>query len=201
MKAAFTSVLLRAGALFSAALIAVCAASTVAFAEDSGSPDPADSTVGLVFRWLNFLLVFGGLAYVMARYGGAYFRGRAKTITASIQEATSEKAAAEQELREVSEKVASLDQEIVQMRSAASTESAAEAERVAESGRREIIRIEQASRAEIRAAERAARLQLKSLAAGMAVDRASALVRSRMDAKRRAALFQSFLAQLAGRPN
>jgi F0F1-type ATP synthase membrane subunit b/b' len=87
------------------------------------------------------------------------------------------------------------------MRRAASEESAAEAGRVAESGRKEITRIEQASRAEIRAATRAARLELKSLAAGMAVDRAGALVRSRMDANRRAALFQSFLAQLAGRPN
>ncbi len=201
MRAAFTSVLPRAGALFFAALLAMIVASSVAFAAESGSPDPSESTVGLVFRWLNFLLVFGGLAYVMARYGGGYFRGRAQAITASIREAAAEKTAADQELREVSEKVASLDQEIAQMRSVASQESAAEAERVAESGRKEIARIEQSSRAEIRAAERAARLELKSLAAGMAVDRAGALVRSRMDAKRRAAIFQSFLAQLAGRPN
>ena len=189
------------GIFLFAALIAMTAATAVAFAAENGSPDPADSTVGLVFRWLNFLLVFGGLAYLLARYGGGFFRGRAQTITASIGEAATEKAAAEQELREVSEKVASLDREIAQMHKVAADESAAEAERVAESGRKEITRIEQASRAEIHAAERAARLELKSLAAGMAVDRAGALVRSRMDAKRRAALFQSFLAQLSGRPN
>ncbi len=182
-------------------LFALTATSAVAFAAEGGSPDPADSTAGLVFRWLNFLLVFGGLAYLLARYGGAYFRGRAQTITASIREAAAEKAAAEQELREAAEKIASLDQEIAQMRRTAAEESAVTAERVAESGRREISRIEQASRAEISAAQRAARLELKSLAGGMAVERASVLVRSRMDANRRAALFQTFLAQLAGRAN
>jgi F0F1-type ATP synthase membrane subunit b/b' len=190
-------VLIRAGML----LFALTAASAVAFAAESGSPEPADSTAGLVFRWLNFLLVFGGLAYLLARYGGGYFRGRAQTITASIREAAAEKAAAEQEFREAAEKITSLDQEIAQMRRVAAAESAVTAERVAESGRREISRIEQASRAEISAAQRAARLELKSVAGGMAVERASVLVRSRMDANRRAALFHTFLAQLAGRAN
>src|SRR5271157_5468037 len=100
-------VLIRAGML----LFALTATSAVAFAAESGSPEPADSTIGLVFRWLNFLLVFGGLAYLLARYGGGYFRGRARTITASIREAAAEKAAAEQELREAAEKIASLNQE------------------------------------------------------------------------------------------
>ncbi len=189
--------MLRAGML----LFALTATSAAAFAAEGGSPDPADSTAGLVFRWLNFLLVFGGLAYLLARYGGSYFRARAQSITASIREAAAEKAAAEQELREAAEKITSLDQEIAQMRRTAAAESAVTAERVAESGRREISRIEQASRTEISAAQRAARLELKSLAGGMAVERASVLVRSRMDANRRAALFQTFLAQLAGRAN
>jgi len=190
-------VLLRAGTL----LLALAAISGVSFAAESSSPEPANSTAGLVFRWLNFLLVFGGLAYLLARYGGGYFRGRAQAITASIRQAGAEEEAAEQELRDATENITSLDQEIAQLRRKAAEESAVTAERVAELGRREISRIEQASRTEISAAQRAARLELKSLAGGMAVERAGVLVRSRMDANRRAALFQTFLARLAGRAN
>ncbi|MGO9640921.1 MAG: hypothetical protein ACLP1Y_06430 [Candidatus Acidiferrales bacterium] len=197
MKAALKNGLLRLGWI--AFVLAAC--STTALAADNGSADPADSTVGLVFRWLNFLLVFGGVAYVLARYGGGFFRGRAQLIAASIRESAAEKAAADQELRDAEQKVAQLAQEIAQMRRAGLEEAAAEAERVAESGRAEISRIEQASRVEISAAERAARHELKSLAASLAVDHAGALVRSRMDADIRAALFHSFLSQLEGSAN
>jgi len=175
--------------------------SATTIAADGGSNDPADTTTGLVFRWLNFLLVFGGGAYLLARYGGRFFRDRAGIITASIRESESERAVAEQELREVEQKVALLDQEISRMRGAATEESAAEAMRIAESGEREIGRVQQAAQAEIVAAERVARQELKALAAGLAVEQAGALVRSRMDAGKRAALFQTFLGQLRERPN
>ena len=47
-------------------------------AAQENAPSPADMPVGLVFRWLNFALVFGGLAYliwkirraVLSRQGG-----------------------------------------------------------------------------------------------------------------------------------
>jgi F-type H+-transporting ATPase subunit b len=197
MKAALKNGLLWLGWI----AVALAALSTTALAADNGSADPADSTVGLVFRWLNFLLVFGGLAYVLARYGGRFFRGRAQSITTSIRESAAEKAAADQELRDAEQRVAQLDQEVGQMRRAGLEEAAAEAERVAESGRGEISRIEQASRVEIGSAERAARHELKSLAASLAVEHAGALVRSRMDADIRAALFQSFLSRLEGSTN
>jgi F0F1-type ATP synthase membrane subunit b/b' len=197
MKAALKNGLLRLGWI----TFVLAALSTTALAADNRSAEPANSTVGLVFRWLNFLLAFGGLAYLLARYGGGFFRGRAQSIAASIRESAAEKAAADQELRDAGQKVAQLDQEVAQMRHAGLEEAAAEAKRIAESGRREISRIEQASRVEIGAAERAARQELKSLAAGLAVDRAGALVRSRMDAGTRAALFQSFLSRLEGSLN
>src|ERR1700693_2620459 len=70
-------------------------------AEEGAKPDPAESPTGLIFRWLNFLIVFGGVAYLIAKHGGAFFRGNAKAIAASIHEATAAKAEADRELREV----------------------------------------------------------------------------------------------------
>src|SRR5215472_15522902 len=70
-----------------------------ALAQES-SPDAANMPIGTVFRWLNFLLVFGALVYVIGKFGAPYFRGRAQAIGKAIGEAQQTRAAAERELRE-----------------------------------------------------------------------------------------------------
>ena len=140
----------------------------------------------LVFRWLNFVLVFGGIGYLIAKHGGAFFRANAKAIAASIDEATAAKAQADRELSEVEAKIARLDQEVAELREAARRDSAAEAERLRASGRAEIEKINQAARGELASSERAAQQELRALAASMAVERAGALVSSRMNAEVRA---------------
>jgi F0F1-type ATP synthase membrane subunit b/b' len=183
---------------FAAAIIAMALLAAPAFAADSASPDVADSTTGMIFRWLNFVLVFGGLAYILARYGGPYFRGRGAEIGDAIREASAAKADAERELREIEDQVAHLDREIARLRAESVQEEAAEALRQTESGQREIERIERAAQFEIQASERLARQQLREVAAQMAVDAAEKDLRAALstDEPARAELFQSFLAQL-----
>ena len=165
-------------------------------AAEGAEPDPADSTTGLVFRWLNFLIVFGGIAYLIAKYGGAFFRGNAKQIAASIVEASAAKAEAERELHEVETKIARLDQDVAEMREEARRNWTAESERLRASGRSEIEKLALAAREELAASERAAQQQVREIAASMAVDRAAALVSSMMNAEIRARMFQSFLTEL-----
>jgi F0F1-type ATP synthase membrane subunit b/b' len=109
--------------------------------------DPADSTTGLIFRWLNFLIVFGGIAYLIAKYGGAFFRGNAKQIAASIVEATAAKTEADRELQVVEAKISRLDQDMAEMRGEARRNWAAESERLKASGVAEIEKINLAARA------------------------------------------------------
>ena len=59
-----------------------------AFAAEGAAPDPADSPVGAIFRWLNFLIIFGGIAFLIAKHGSSFFQSNAKSIAASIHEAT-----------------------------------------------------------------------------------------------------------------
>jgi len=165
-------------------------------AEEGAKPDPADSTAGLIFRWLNFLIVFGGMAYLIAKNGGAFFRGNAKEIAASIVAATAAKAEADHGLREVETKIERLDQDVAEMREEARRNWAAESERLRVSGVAEIEKINQAARAELAASERAAQQQLREIAASMAVERAAAVVSSMMNAETRARMFQSFLSEL-----
>ena len=179
----------------SASLIFVFLALPVLAAEGA-EPDPADSPTGLIFRWLNFLIVFGGLAYLIAKYGGALFRGNAKKISTSILEAGAEKAEAERELHAVETKIARLDRDMEEMREEARRNWAAESERLRASSVAEIEKINLAARAELAASERAARHEVREIAASMAVERAAALVSSKMNPEIRARMFQSFLGEI-----
>jgi F0F1-type ATP synthase membrane subunit b/b' len=165
-------------------------------ASEAAEEDPAASATGTLFRWLNFLLVFGGAGYLLKKHGGPFFRANAKAIAANITEASAAKAAADRELREAEKRVAHFDQEFAGLREAARHESAAEADRLRASGRTEIEKINQAARAELAAAERAAQQELRALAASMAVERAGALMSSRMTPETRARMFHAFLGVL-----
>ena len=191
----------RALPVFANWLLIFFLAALPALAAEAPEEDPATSTAGLIFRWLNFILVFGGIGYLIAKHGGAFFRANAKAIAASITEATAAKAEADRELREVETKIARFDQEVADLREEARRDSAAEAERLRASGRAEIEKISQAARGELAAAERAAQQELRAIAASMAVERAGALVSSGMNREIRARIFHSFLGELGRSAN
>lgn len=167
-----------------------------AFAEEGAKADPAESLGGVIFRWLNFLIVFGAIGYVIMKYGGSFFRANAKEISASIVEATAVKAEADRELHEAEAKVEHLDQDLTAMREEARRNWAAESERLRASSQTEIEKIHQAARGELAASERAAQQQLRQIAAALSVERAAALVSSRMNPEVRSRMFQSFLDKL-----
>lgn len=181
-----------------AALFVLATLAAPVFAAEGASPDVADTPTGWVFRWLNFILIFGALAYVLARYGGPYFRGRGAEIGGAIRDAAAAKADAERELREVEIQVANVDQEIVRLRSESDREAEAEAQRQLQAGRREIERIERGAQFEIEASERVCRQQLRELAAQMAVAAAEKEMRVALHTNEpaRAALFHLFVSQV-----
>jgi F-type H+-transporting ATPase subunit b len=187
--------------LFASVLLVFFLTALPVLAAEGAEEDPAASTAGLIFRWLNFILVFGGIGYLIAKHGGAFFRANAKAIAASITEASAAKAEADRELHEVEAKIARLDQEVAELREAAQRDSAAEAERLRASGRAEIEKISQAARAELAAAERAAQQELRAIAASMAVERAGALLASRMNGEIRSRIFHAFLGELGRSAN
>jgi F0F1-type ATP synthase membrane subunit b/b' len=165
-------------------------------AAEDAAPNPADSPAGLIFRWINFALVFGGIAYLIAKHGGAFFSANARAISASIREGTAAKEEADRQLQEVEAKISHLNQEVTAMEESARRDSLAETERLNASGQAEIEKIQVAARAELSATERAARQELRALAASLAVERAGELVASRMDNNIRSRLMRSFLAEL-----
>jgi F0F1-type ATP synthase membrane subunit b/b' len=191
----------RLVSLAAGAIAAFLLATIPVLAAEAAQSGPADSTAGLIFRWLNFFLVFGGIGYLIAKHGGSYFKANAKAIASSITQGQAAKAAADAELNEVNAKISRLDQEVAELREAARRDGMAEAERLRASGVSEIEKIDQAARAELAASERAAQQQLREAAASMAVERAGDLVHSGMNVEVRARMFHSFLGELGRSAN
>jgi F0F1-type ATP synthase membrane subunit b/b' len=167
-----------------------------ALAAEGAEPDPADSPVGLIFRWLNFAIVFGGIGFLVAKNGGSFFRANAKAIASSIVEATAAKEEAHRELNAVESKIGRMGQDVAEMKEEARRNWEAEGRRLYESGLAEIDKINQAARGELAASERAAQEQLREIAASLAVKNAAALVAARMNSETRAKLFRTFVASL-----
>lgn len=166
-----------------------------AFAQEEGA-SPAETTVGWIFRWLNFVMVFGGLGYLLVKYAAPGFRKRAEGVANAIAEGARAREDAETRKRKVEAKLAGLEQEISQMRAEARRDAEAEAKRIRQLAREEAQKIEHAAMAEIDAAERAARMELKKIAARLAVDRATALLRQQITPRAESALFRGFLQSL-----
>jgi len=162
---------------------------------------PADTGMGVIFRWLNFAIVFGGIAYLLVKKAGPVFRGRADGISQAIGEAARAREAAGEQRRETAAKLANLDQDVAEMRAAAKRDADAEAQRLRALAKSEAEKIEQVAEAEIAAAERASRLALKMLAARLAVERAEALLQQQLTPQTDAALVRTFVAQLGRNVN
>jgi F0F1-type ATP synthase membrane subunit b/b' len=161
-----------------------------------GEASPVDSPAGWIFRWLNFAIVFGAIAYLAWKKGGPYFRAQAEEISQKIAEGARAREAAERQRQEVQAKLANIDSEIGAMRADSKRDAEAEAMRLRILAREEAQKIERAAQAEIAAAERAARMELKALGARMAVERAEALLRKELTPKSEAALFQTFVQEI-----
>jgi F-type H+-transporting ATPase subunit b len=161
----------------------------------------ADAQAKELFKWINFAIVAGLVAWVFLKLTPPFFRKNADNISSAITKATAAKAEADRQLREAEEKLATLQQQVAQLRATAQTEAAAEADRIRNLTQLDAQKIDVAADAEIEAAERAARLELKAIAANLAVDGAESLLARQLTPQAQESLVAAFMKSLEGRPN
>lgn len=138
------------------------------------------TTTETIFRWLNFVLVFGVGGWWAGRRLTKVFRSRADKIAATIAEAEAALRSAQARLRAADEKLAGLDRESTEMRQRARLDSTAEAGRIRDMAQEEAGRIERAADAEIAAAELAAGNRLRETAIDKTIEYARDLVIQRL---------------------
>lgn len=188
----------KAGACFvrvcSIGLFAIFAA-LPAFAQEAGG-DISDSPSGWIFRWLNFAIVFGVIAYCVVKFGTPYFHGRAEQVSEQIAEGARAREAAEKQRQAALQKLAGVPAEVAQIRADAKRSGEVEAQRLRALARGEAEMIAKAAQAEIAAAQRAARLELKGLAARLAIEHSESLLREQISPSVQAGLFEGFVVDL-----
>ena len=175
------------------------------FAAAAQAAEPGQSAAegesGLLFKWINFLILVGVLLWLFKKVLPPIFRRKADIISEAIAKAAAAKAEAERQLKEAAVKLTRLEQEVAEFRAAAQMEAQAELERLRKLTQRDVEKIGLAAKAEIEAAERAARVALKALAAKLAVDGAESLVAKQVTPAVQDALIHNFVQSLEGRPN
>jgi F-type H+-transporting ATPase subunit b len=186
--------------IFATVLFAVLFAVLTVHATEEGG-NAAQEHASEIFKWINFVLVAGGLIWLFGKALPPKFRENADSISSAITKATAAKAEADRQLREAGEKLAHLEQEVAHLRANAQREAEAEGQRIRDVAQADAQRIGVAATAEIEAAERAARLELKAIAANLAVDGAESLLAKQLTPQGQEALVSAFVKGLAGRPN
>jgi len=182
-----------------ALLVVLFTALSALAAEESGNITTARANE--IFKWINFAIVAGLIAWVFLKLTPPFFRKNAENISSAITKATAAKVEADRQLREAEEKLARLEQEVAQLRATAQREATAEAERLRAITQSDIQKVGLAGKAEIEAAERAARLELKAIAANLAVDGAESLLARQLTPQAQDSLVAAFVKSLEGRPN
>jgi|SRR6267154_1326723 len=182
------------------ALLVLLFAVASAHAADEGG-NAATERANEVFKWINFTIVAGLMAWVFLKLTPSFFRKNADAISSAITKATATKAEAERQLQEAEGKLARLEQEVAQLRATAQREADREAERLRALTQLEVQKVGLAAKAEIEAAERAARLELKVIAANLAVDGAESLLAKQLTPQAQESLLSAFVKTLEGRPN
>lgn len=153
-----------------------------------------------MFVWnvLNFLILAGVIAWLVAKQVAPLLVKRSKVIAEGLAAGEKAKAEAELRAREVQAKLVNLEKEIAAMREAAREEREREADRILRDTQAEIARLHQQAELEIESAGKQARLDVQRAAALLAIELAESKVRARMSLDTQSALLESFLKDLAG---
>ena len=125
-------------------------AAAAAAGDDHGSP------LSSVWKWGNFVLLFGGLAYYLRRPLREFLQARARGIEEGLASGKRAQEEAEAKTSAIESKLARLDEEIDGLKQQAAHESEEERQRVIDSSRAEAERIVAMARREIEVLQRSA---------------------------------------------
>ncbi|HEU5409382.1 MAG TPA: ATP synthase F0 subunit B [Candidatus Acidoferrales bacterium] len=178
------------------ALVFILGAIAAPVLAQANPQEEAATTTGWIYRWINFSILIAVLVWFFAKKAPPFFRNRQREIAGAIAESARARQEAERQQAEAQRKMASLDSEIADMRARAAKESAAEGERIRALAQEEAKRIRNSAQGEIRAAERAAQTELRVIATRLAMERASAMLRERINTATESELFSGFVAEL-----
>jgi F0F1-type ATP synthase membrane subunit b/b' len=149
-----------------------------------------------VWKWANFVVLAGGLGYLIGKKGGPFFAARSAKIRQDIVAAGEAREQAEARAADVDRRLANLEAELAALRAASGKEEVAETGRFGRHTAAEIVKTQAQAEQEIAAAGKAARLELKRYCAELSVGLAEQKIRARMTPDTQDALVRGFVRDL-----
>ncbi len=129
---------------------------------------------------INFVVLFGGLAYLLRKPLGSLLEKRSQDIQRTLKETEASRKEAEQKLQEVKAHLAGLGEEIEKMRKEAAVEGQRERERTLQLAQKEAEKIKYFTGQEIEMLTRAGIQELKEFTAELAASLAEERIRKKM---------------------
>jgi F-type H+-transporting ATPase subunit b len=145
------------------------------------------------WKWANFAVLAGGLAFLIAKNAGPFFQARTTEIQKGIRDAAAVRAEAEARAAQIEKQIANLDAEVSALKAKSGEEIAREGERVSAETARLIEKVQRQSEAEIAAAAKNASQDLKAYSAELALRMAEQQIQQRMTQQNQDQLAEAFV--------
>jgi len=129
---------------------------------------------------LNFVLLFGGLAFVLAKPVRAFLERAVESVRKTMAEAVSSKEEAERELGSITTRLAGLSEEARKIQENGESVGQKDKTRISELAAREAEKLRAMAREEIEARAQASREELRRYAAELAISQAGARIERRL---------------------
>jgi F-type H+-transporting ATPase subunit b len=149
---------------------------------------------------LNFVLLFGGLAYVLRKPVGAFLERAVESVRNTMAEASSAKEEAERELGSITTRLAGLSEEARKIQESGESMGRKDKSRISELAAREAEKLKAMAREEIEARAQASREELRRYAAELAVSQARSRIERRLTPELQARLIDESI-DILGKQN
>lgn len=195
----------RQGWLLGVFLVAVMTSPMLALSQDHETTSSSEaghgvhheeSPLAIVWKWGNFLILFGGLGWYLRKPLREFLDSRSKAIEEGLSSGRKAEEEALKKLSEIEARLAHLDEEIKDLKGRALAEAEEEKAQILASARAEADKILDMARREIEGLKKSARLELKSHVAELAVKLAEERLKTSLTPEQNRKMVQQFLQTL-----
>jgi F-type H+-transporting ATPase subunit b len=142
--------------------------------------EPSSHSMDLLGKALNFLILFGGLAFVLYKPLRNFLSARAQKIESTLRETKNSWEEAEDKLAQVKERLKNLEEEITEIKKNGEVEGQKQRQRIMEEAHQEAERLRRFAQEEIEMLTRAGIRELKEHAAELTTRLAEEKIRRRI---------------------
>ena len=156
----------------------------------------AESPWATVLQWGNFLILFGGLGWLLRQPLRGFLETRTRSIEEGLASGRLARESALKHMSEIENRMARLDEEVRALRAQAVKEAEDEKARILESAKIEAQKILEVAHREIEGLKKSARLELKAHVADLAVKLAEERLQKSVGSEENKRLVLKFLDSL-----